>query len=273
MAPSRSQQAEILLARVGRLADEVRTIRGQLEPPRVSEESALLTVLDSAIAITSADFGNVQLYHEIDTSLRIVAQRGFHPPFLTFFSTVTHDGACSAAMKRRQRTLVPDVRSSRLFTEPARQTMLAANVLACQSTPIISTDSRLLGMISTHFRQPHTPTRRELRYIDTLASQAAILLQEFRDHRRAMTPGTVSREVTPSKVRCPQCRSTLEVIETPSGARSVSVAFLGASVESNPHALEIFVGSDRGRELMCPACTVKFDPSEPYRLLPARNRL
>jgi hypothetical protein len=79
--------------------------------------------------------------------------------------------------------------------------------------------------------------------------------------RNDPVPSSVSPD--PVKVRCPNCQSRLDVLETPSGGRIVSVAYLGPSVEMNAHALERFVGPDGGRELQCPACSKPFDPSAP----------
>ena len=75
-----------------------------------------------------------------------------------------------------------------------------------------------------------------------------------------------------SKVRCPKCQSRLDVIETPSRARTISVSFLGPSVEQDAHALETFQGPDTGPEIGCPACGTAFDPSEPYRAIPPLKR-
>jgi DNA-directed RNA polymerase subunit RPC12/RpoP len=83
---------------------------------------------------------------------------------------------------------------------------------------------------------------------------------------------TPSGSPDPAKVRCPNCQSRLDVLETPSGGRIVSVAYLGASVEMNAHALERFVPPDGGREVQCPACSKYFDPSGP-RLIPRLRRI
>ena len=70
-------------------------------------------------------------------------------------------------------------------------------------------------------------------------------------------------DTPPARVRCPQCESRLEVIETPSGARTVSVVFLGPAVEDIAQALELFMPPGDGPELRCPACQKRFDPAEP----------
>jgi PAS domain S-box-containing protein len=43
--------------------------------------------------------------------------------------------------------------------------------------PIVSSDGRVFGMISTHFRVPHRPSERELRLVDLVARQAADYLE------------------------------------------------------------------------------------------------
>ena len=55
--------------------------------------------------------------------------------------------------------------------------LLDAGIRAAQSTPLFSRSGRLLGMISSHWRQPHTPTERDLRLLDILARQAADLIE------------------------------------------------------------------------------------------------
>jgi DNA-directed RNA polymerase subunit RPC12/RpoP len=65
------------------------------------------------------------------------------------------------------------------------------------------------------------------------------------------------------RVTCPRCRSRLEIFETPSGGRTVSVSGLGTSVE--PKALERFMAPDEGPEVICPACSLRLDPAAPYR--------
>ena len=52
-----------------------------------------------------------------------------------------------------------------------------SGIRAVQSTPLISRSGRLLGMISTHWRNPHQPTELSLRPFDVLARQAADLIE------------------------------------------------------------------------------------------------
>ena len=76
--------------------------------------------------------------------------------------------------------------------------------------------------------------------------------------RQASTGQNASGRVT-----CPRCRSRLEIFETPSGGRTVSVFGLGTSME--PKALERFMAPDEGPDVICPACSLRLDPAAPYR--------
>jgi DNA-directed RNA polymerase subunit RPC12/RpoP len=74
-----------------------------------------------------------------------------------------------------------------------------------------------------------------------------------------------SRAPSPAgRVTCPKCRSRLEVFETPSGAKTVSVLALGPPVESHAKALERFIAPESGPDITCPACELRIDPAAPY---------
>jgi hypothetical protein len=63
--------------------------------------------------------------------------------------------------------VVEDVTKSKIFNgQESLQVLLASGVRAVQSTPLLSTTGTVLGMISTHFSQPHCPAERELRLLD-----------------------------------------------------------------------------------------------------------
>jgi len=52
-----------------------------------------------------------------------------------------------------------------------------SGIRAAQSTPLVSRSGELLGMISTHWSEPHQPMEREFRLFDVLARQAADLIE------------------------------------------------------------------------------------------------
>jgi PAS domain S-box-containing protein len=138
----------------------------------------LQAVVDTAIEITNADMGNLQLFDETTGSLRIAAQRGFERPFLEYFAMVKDGGAaCGEAMRRREQVIVENVSKSPLFDAPTMAVMRAAGVCAVQSSLMVSRQGALLGIISTHWRQPNRPDPDRLRTLEIVARQAADMIQ------------------------------------------------------------------------------------------------
>jgi PAS domain S-box-containing protein len=144
----------------------------------VTTELQLLleNVLDATIALLNAQYGNIQLYNPKTKGLEIVAQRGFDHDFLDHFSTVDDDGAaCGRAISLGRRVVIEDVLTDPGFARH-RAIAAAAGFRAVQSTPMFSRSGAPLGMISTHFREPHRPQARELRMTDLYARLAADLI-------------------------------------------------------------------------------------------------
>ncbi len=138
-------------------------------------------ILDATIELLNADFGNVQLFNQQSKALEIVAQRGFKQDFLDHFSNVNEESAaCGRAMGQGGRVIIEDVKSDPSFA-PHRHIAASAGFRAVQSTPLFSRSDEVLGMISSHFRQPHRPSEHELRFIDLYAHLAA----EFIERQRA----------------------------------------------------------------------------------------
>lgn len=135
-------------------------------------------ILSTAITLSGADMGAIQLPNEQTGTLKINVYQGFHLSFLDFFTSAYPDcsgrAPCDVAYEQRQRVLVEDVRKSPIFTgTPALAVLLEEGVMAIQSTPLISREGLLVGMLSTHYRQPIRKDKLNLHFIDLLAGQAA----------------------------------------------------------------------------------------------------
>jgi PAS domain S-box-containing protein len=145
----------------------------------VGLQPLLEEILDAMVKTLHADFGNVQLYDPKSGRLRIAAQRGFRQEFLDYFNGVCEGTlACGLALQRRERVIVEDVTLDPLFA-PHLEIVAAAGFRAVQSTPLLSRSGEPLGVISTHFRQPHRPSERELRVVDLYARQAAETIERM----------------------------------------------------------------------------------------------
>jgi PAS domain S-box-containing protein len=143
-------------------------------------QTALEEVLDAAIALLDADMGTVQLFSPQTRELRIVAHRGFREDFLQHLRSVgAEPGAVGArAAQHGQRMIVEDVQSDPAFA-PHRAIAAAAGFRAVLSTPVTSRNGELLGVLSAHFRNPHSPSERALRMVELYARQAAEFLERI----------------------------------------------------------------------------------------------
>jgi PAS domain S-box-containing protein len=137
-------------------------------------------VLEAAADLTSADMASLQAFSSDRGELRLLAHRGFHPESAAFWEIVSVNSAssCGLAMSSGARTIVPDIEACEAMADTADlDAYRRSGIRAVQSTPLISRSGQLLGMISTHWRNPHQPTEFSLRPFDVLARQAADLIE------------------------------------------------------------------------------------------------
>ncbi len=73
-------------------------------------DSLLPKVLEGALSLTGADFGNIQILDPATGSLKIVTQAGFGPEFLDYFAVVDdNQSACGRAARQGAQIVVADV--------------------------------------------------------------------------------------------------------------------------------------------------------------------
>jgi two-component system, chemotaxis family, CheB/CheR fusion protein len=142
-------------------------------------EAVVGEIVDAAVAISGADFGNVQILDRASGELRIAAQRGFPVGWLEDWNAAHHRQCASrTALERRERVVVEDIERDPIFAgTPALEIQRRTGVRAVQSTPILSRTGEPIGILSTHARAPGSPTPRVLRLLDLIARQAADILE------------------------------------------------------------------------------------------------
>lgn len=148
---------------------------------KTDTKELLLEILDAAMEVTAAEFGNIQLLE--DGFLRIVAQRNLPPAFLKFFQATSDDqpSACSAALQSLSRVVVENVAADKtILGDAARQVLLNTGIHAVQSTPLFGTTGHFYGIISTHFIEPTRLGERAMRYLDLVAARAGHMLDRIR---------------------------------------------------------------------------------------------
>jgi PAS domain S-box-containing protein len=135
------------------------------------------------MAIMGADSGSIQMFDAERGELKLLAWNNFHPEAAASCERVSREAEtiCGSALQHGDRVIVPDVRAVEALkdTETMRFYSLSG-IVAVQSTPLMTREGRLIGMISTHWREVHTPAERELRLLDILARQATDFFERSR---------------------------------------------------------------------------------------------
>jgi PAS domain S-box-containing protein len=144
-------------------------------------QSLLQEVLQAVMALQGADFGCVQILNPETRVLQGVAQAGFDPDFARRHRHAgeRRDTACGRCLHSRERIVIPDV-----LAEPGddghRALALEAGYRALQCTPLFNAGGDVLGVLSTHFRRPHSPPDRVLHMTDLYARHAAEAIERKR---------------------------------------------------------------------------------------------
>src|SRR6185437_14967112 len=136
-------------------------------------------ILDAAVEIMGSDYASIQSFDPELNALLLLADVGFSEENRQKWSVLSTDGgtSCAVALGRRERVVISDVGVAQEVLGASNCVgYLEADISALQSTPLMSRNGRLLGMISTHWSQPYDPPAEDLRLLDILARQAADLL-------------------------------------------------------------------------------------------------
>jgi PAS domain S-box-containing protein len=148
-----------------------------------TQESLFTQILVAAMELMASDASSIQMLAADGESLTLLGWRNFHPGSAEFWQRVTADAGstCGVALRDNVRVLVSDVDAC-AFMAGTRdlEEYRRSGIRAVQSTPLRSRVGRPLGMISTHWHAPHTPTEDDFRLFDVLARQAADLIERAR---------------------------------------------------------------------------------------------
>jgi PAS domain S-box-containing protein len=138
-------------------------------------------ILEAAIALMRSEMGSMQMLHPDCNELQLLAWKGFDPASAAFWEWVRVDSesTCGMALRTGQRSIVPDVETCEWMAGSGDlDSYRRSGVRAVQTTPLICRKGRVVGMISTHWHEPHQPAERELGLLDVLARQAADLIEQ-----------------------------------------------------------------------------------------------
>ena len=140
-------------------------------------------IVDAAALIMRSDFASIQVYSPgrgDGGELKLLAHRGFTPEAAHHWGWVSRASATSygASLRIQARVIVPDVEAHDVAIRHDDLAVIRrTGIRAMQTTPLVSRDGQLLGMLSTHWGRVYSPTERDLRLFDVLARQAADLIE------------------------------------------------------------------------------------------------
>jgi GAF domain-containing protein len=127
---------------------------------------ALETAVRDIVALHGAEFGNLQLAAD-DGSLWIVAHQGLDGTFMDAFARVdpVEGTACARSWRDRVTVFLHDVSTDKDF-QPFIAIARQAGFRAVISSPLVSSDDEVVGIISAHFAHPKVPTEIEIRALE-----------------------------------------------------------------------------------------------------------
>jgi signal transduction histidine kinase len=145
-----------------------------------SEAELYQTLVDAATVVMRSEFGSMQRFDAERGELQLIAHHGLDDEARAFWGWV-HPGratTCGKALEAGQRVIVPDFEACDFIAGTADlEAFRRAGVRAAQSTPLLTRNGRLVGMITTHWTRACQPRERDLRLLDIIARQAADLIE------------------------------------------------------------------------------------------------
>jgi PAS domain S-box-containing protein len=85
-------------------------------------------------------------------------------------------GSCGTAAYRAEQVIVSDIAKDPLWDE-FRELALTHSLCACWSTPIFSSEGKVIGTFAMYYREPRTPTAREQETIKHITHLAGVAIQ------------------------------------------------------------------------------------------------
>ncbi|HWP46084.1 MAG TPA: ATP-binding protein [Candidatus Limnocylindrales bacterium] len=149
-----------------------------MEFDRILEE-----VITSATTLVSTNMGTLLLYDREKDDLYTVASVGFTNEYLNFVRRIPLSaGICGRTVLECRRFIIEDIEADPLLTSYLPIARLGGYRAIC-STPLLTQSGDIMGAIVVYFREPHTPSDRELHLLDLYVPQASQVIHNTRLYR------------------------------------------------------------------------------------------
>jgi signal transduction histidine kinase len=181
------KQAEALLAGEKRLLE------------MVARGDSLTLVLDALCRLVeelaSGSLSSILLLEPNGNRLRHGAARSLPKAYIDAIDGSVIDasaGSCGTAAYRAKSVIVSDIANDPLWTS-YRDVAMSHGLRACWSTPILSSEGKVLGTFAIYYREPRTPTPQELEIIERTTHLASIALERKRAENALRASEQVAR--------------------------------------------------------------------------------
>ena len=188
-------------------------------------------ILDAALRLLRSDMATMQLYDPIHDGLTLLSSRGFDPKYIPLFNWVGRDAgtSCAVALRKGSRAVIPDIETcADIVGTPAHEPLRLCNIRSAQSTPLVSRNGTIIGMITNHWKEPHEPTESALLLIDVLARQAADLIDRGRNEELVATLAREAEHRSKNMLATVQAVVRLTKAETADGLKQAIIGRISA---------------------------------------------
>jgi|GEM_PF-1877435 len=151
--------------------------------PRHQTEQLYEQALSAAMALTKADAASLQELTADNTHLSLTAWRNLHPDSAAHWRLLDATGltCCAKAARSFSRARFEDVEAEPELAGTADLAEYRRSAIrACQSTPLVTRSGRVIGLISTHWKEPRQLADGQFRLFDVLVRQIADLIDRAR---------------------------------------------------------------------------------------------
>lgn len=184
-----SRQVDSLRHRESSLMEEVGVRRRLQEMASAVLQSGTMQemfdcVMDASAELSSADFGVLQTVGEGD-DLELVAQHGFDETALAELMALDQDvyTTCTRALREHRRVSIEDVHRDKDFG-PCLRLAQEVGFRALDSTPLVGRSGKVLGVLTTYYREVRRPSSRGGYVLDLLALEIADLVEWSKTEKR-----------------------------------------------------------------------------------------
>ncbi|MEP0891590.1 PAS domain S-box protein [Leptolyngbya sp. NM2-A1] len=126
----------------------------------------------TAVAVTLLDADGLHFHHKASLNLPLD-----YVALLDGIAIGPEAGSCGTAMFCKKTVICHDIATDPLWKE-CRHFPLNVGLQACWSMPIISSQGKVLGTISSYHNTPYTPTAAEIQLVEMAQQMAAIALEQ-----------------------------------------------------------------------------------------------